>query len=74
MKLVDAKSKTFFNFNNKNNYKDLGFQVGDYVRISKYKSNFAKGDVPNWLEELFVVKKVKNIVSWKYLIEDLNGK
>ena len=28
----------------------------------KYKNIFAKGKVPNWSEEVFVIKKVKNIV------------
>ena len=28
---------------------------------------------PNWSEELFVTKKVKNIVPWTYAINDLNG-
>ena len=49
------------------------FKVGDRVRISKYKSNFAKGYRPNWSEEDFVIKKVKNTVPWKYVINDLNG-
>ena len=29
--------------------------------------------VPNWSEEVFVIKKVKNTVLWTYLINDLNG-
>ena len=33
------------------------FQVGDYVRISKYKDIFAKSYTPNWSEEVFVIKK-----------------
>ena len=27
----------------------------------------------NWSEEVFVIKKVKNIASWTYIISDLNG-
>ena len=49
------------------------FKVGDNIRISKYKNIFAKGYFPNWSEELFVIKKVKNTVLWTYLINDLNG-
>ena len=49
------------------------FKVGDYVRISKYKNIFAKGYMPNWSEEVFVIKKVKNTVLWTYVINDLNG-
>ena len=44
-----------------------------YVRISKYKNIFAKGYTPNWSEEVFVVSKIKNIVPWTYVINDLNG-
>ena len=53
--------------------KDPKFKVGDHVRISKYKNIFAKGYMPNWSEEVFVVKKVKNTVPWTYVINDLNG-
>ena len=55
------------------NNKDPKFKVGDRVRISKYKNTFAKGYMPNWSEEVFVIKKVKNIVPWTYVIDDLNG-
>ena len=47
--------------------------VNDYVRISKYKDIFSKGYTQNWSEEVFVIKKVKNAVPWKYVINDLNG-
>ena len=43
------------------------------VRISKYKSIFAKGYTPNWPEEKFVIKKVKNSVPCTYVVNDLNG-
>ena len=33
---------------------------------------FAKGYIPNWSEKVFVIKKVKNTLSWIYLIEDVN--
>ena len=49
------------------------FNVGDHVRISKYESNFAKGYSQNWSEEIFVVSKIKDTVSWTYVISDLNG-
>ena len=54
------------------NDKDPKFKVGDHVRISKYKNIFAKGYTPNWSEEVFVIKKVKNTVPWTYVINDLN--
>ena len=30
--------------------------------------------MPNWSEEIFLIKKIKNIVPWTYVINDLNGK
>ena len=58
---------------NQSNEKDPKFKVGDHVRISKYKNIFAKGCAPNWNEEIFVVKKIKNTVPWTNAISDLNG-
>ena len=55
------------------NNKDPKFKVGDPVRISKHKNIFAKEYMPNWLEEIFVIKKIKNTVPWTYVINDLNG-
>ena len=34
---------------------------------------FTKGYTPNWSEEVFVIKKVKNTVPWTYAIDNLNG-
>ena len=33
---------------------------------------FAKGYVPNWSEEVFVITKVKDTVPWTYVTNDLN--
>ena len=38
--------------------KDAKFKNDDIVRISKYENIFAKGYVPNWSEEVFVIKKL----------------
>ena len=56
------------------NDKYTKFKVGDMVRISKYKNMFANDHVPNWFEDVFVIKTVKNIVMWTYVISDLKGK
>ena len=53
--------------------KNPKFKVGDHVRISKCKNIFVKGYMPNWSEEVFVIKKVENTVSWTSVINDLNG-
>ena len=55
------------------NDKNPKFKVGDNVRISKHKNVFAKGYTPNWSEEVFVIKKVKNALPWTYVMSDLNG-
>ena len=73
IKPIDVKDNTYINIDKKANDKDPKFKVGDRVRISKYKSIFAKGYTPNWSEEIFVIKKVKNTVPWTYVINDLNG-
>ena len=73
MKPVDVKDNTYINFKKEVNDKDPKFKVSDYVRISEYKNIFAKGYMPNWPEEVFVIKKVKNTVPWTYVINDLNG-
>ena len=73
MKPIDIKSSNYVKYNVNSNDKDPTFQVGNHVRISKYKNNFAKRYIPNWSEEIFVIKKVKNTVPWTYVIDDLNG-
>ena len=66
MKPIDVKDNTYIKSNKEINYKDPKFKVGDYVRISKYKNIFAKGDMPNWSEELFVIDRIKNTVPCYY--------
>ena len=73
MKPVDVKSNTCIDSSKDINYKDPKFKVGDFVRISKFRDIFAKDYVPNWSEEVFVIKKVKNTVSLTYFFNDLNG-
>ena len=68
MKPIDVKDNIYINANKEFNNKDPKFKVCDRVRITKYKNVFAKGYTPNWSEEVFVVKKVKNTV-----VNDLNG-
>ena len=73
MKPVDVKDNTYIDFKKEVNDKDPKFKVGDHVTISKYKNVFTKGYTPNWPEEGFVIKKVKNTFPWTYVINDLNG-
>ena len=47
MKLFDVKSKTYINPSKEINDKGPKIKIGDIVRLSKYKSIFAKGYVLN---------------------------
>ena len=73
MKPADVKDNTYIDFKKEVNDKDPRFKVGDYVKISKFTNIFAKGYTPNWSEEVFIIKRVKNTVPWTYVINDLNG-
>ena len=76
MKPADVKDNTYIDSMElpSSNDKDPKFKVGDHIRISKYQNIFAMGYTPNWSEEVFVIKKLKNTVPWAYIINDLNGK
>ena len=73
IKPVDVKSSTYFDSSKEINDKNPKFKIDDNVRISEHKNVFAKVYTPNWSEEVFVIKKVKNTVLWTYIINDLNG-
>ena len=62
MKPVDVNPSMYTDFNIENDKEGPKLKVDNNVGISKYKNIFAKGDVPNWSDEIFVIKKVKNIV------------
>ena len=62
MKSFDVKDNAYIDFSKEVNHKDSNFKIGDHVRISKYKNIFAKGYTPNWSEEAFMIKEVKNKV------------
>ena len=63
--------RTHIGFNKESNKKYPKFKVNDQVKISKHKIYFAKGYVPNWSKEDLEIKKVKNKLSWTYVIKDL---
>ena len=73
MKPIDVTSDSYAEYNEDSNKRDPKYKVGDHVRILKYKNIFAKGYTPNWSEEVFVVSKIKNTVTWTYVANDLNG-
>ena len=78
MKPVDVKDNSYIDSmelrsEKEVNDKDPKFKVGDHVRISKYKSIFAKGYTPSWSKEVFIISNIKNAVPWTYTINDLNS-
>ena len=73
MKPADVKDNTYIDFEKEVNNKDPKFKIGDHLRISKYKNIFTKEYMPNWSEEVFLIKKVKHTVPWTYVINNLNG-
>ena len=70
---ANVKSSAYIDSDAKNNDEHPKLEVSYHVRKSKYKNVFSKDYNPNWSEEVFVIKKVKNAVPWTYAISDLNG-
>ena len=56
MKPVNVKSNIHINSSKEINDKDPKFRIGESI--------LAKGYLPNWSEEVSVIKKVKIIVPW----------
>lgn len=47
------------------------FKLGDYVRLSKYRTTFEKGYTPNYTTEIFSIRKVQyNTDPITYLLKD----
>ena len=74
MKPGDVKWSTYIDCSKEINNEDPKLKIGNIVRISKYKSIFAKSYVQNRSEEDSVTTKVKNIAPWTYVISNLKGK
>ena len=74
MKTIDVTSDSHAEYNEDSNEKDPKFKVGDCVRISKDRNNFAKGCTQDWSkEEVYTISKIKNTNPWTYGISYLNG-
>ena len=72
MKLIDVKDNNKRVYIDEHNKKSARYNVGDRVRISKFKNIFAKGYTPNWSKEIFIISKITNTVPYTYNIKDLN--
>ena len=71
MKPIDVKNNKRV-YIHEHNEKDSKVNVGDRVRISRYKNIFAKGYAPNWSSEIFIVNKINDTVPYTYNLKDLN--
>ena len=70
---VNVKSSTYIDSSKKIDDQDSKYKIDYTVRILKYKNIFGKDYVPNQFQEVVVVKKIKNAVSWTYFISDLKS-
>ena len=74
---IKNKHQVFANLYSDEIYKQVKkpkFQIGDKVRISKYKRKlFDKGFTPNWTEEVFVIDDILNTKPVTYRVVDLQG-
>ena len=66
---IARKKRVYIDEHNK---KSATYNVGDRVRISKFKNKFAKGYTPNWSREIFVINKINDTVPYMYNLKDLN--
>ena len=73
MKPGDVKSNAYIDSSKEINNKDPKFKIDGVARISKYKNIFEKDYVPNWSEEVYLIKRVKNTCPWTYFISDPKG-
>ena len=81
MKSVDAKDNTYIDSmelhsaelrsSKEVNDKDRKFKVGDQ-KFGNTKIFLQKRYTPNWSEEVFAIKIVRNSFPWTYVINDLN--
>ena len=73
MKPTDVISDPYAEYNGDSNVTKPKFEVGDHIKIPKYKTIFAKEYMRNWSEDVSVVSKITNTVPRTYVISDLNG-
>ena len=71
MKPIDVKNNKRV-YIDEHNEKSARYNVGDRVRISKFKRIFAKGYTGNWSRKIFIVNKINDTVPYTYNLKDLN--
>ena len=73
IKPKDVKDDNNRIYIDEHNKRSARYNVGDSVRISKFKNIFAKGYTPNWSREIFIINKINDTVPYTYNLKDLNG-
>ena len=73
MKPIDVTSDSNDEYNEDSNETKPKFRVSGLVRISRYKSIFAKGYTQIRSEEVFIISQIKDTVPSTYVISNLNG-
>ena len=68
VKPVNVKSNTYIDSSKEIDNKNPKFKIRDIVRISKYKTIFAKDCTSHCSEKAFLIKKVQNTVSRHMLL------
>ena len=71
MKHIDINSSTYNDFDVE--IKEKMEILNLKLMIIKYKNIFAKGYTTNLSKDVLVIKKVKTIVLWTYVIKVFNG-
>ena len=72
MKQKDVKNDNKRVYIDEHNTKSARYNVGDRVRISKFKNILAKGYTPDWSREIFIINKINDTVPYTYNLKDLN--
>ena len=58
----DVKDRNKRVYIDEHNEKSARFNVGNRVRISKFKNIFAKRYTPNWSREIFIINKINDTI------------
>lgn len=65
---------TVYNYHQNIHFKDRHkFNVGDHIRLSKYKHVFEKGYLPSWTTEIFKISKIHYTNPLTYSLVDWEG-
>ena len=59
MKPLSVKSSTYIDFNTEKHDEDYKFEVGEHIKLLKYKNNFAKGYTSIGLRKFLRLKELK---------------